>query len=60
MERRGGRLFVYGLMTDGEGRPVAVEAYPGNTGIRARCPAGGEVAGAVWVEPVGIGRGRGC
>lgn len=24
--------IVYGLLTDGEGRPVAVQAYPGNTG----------------------------
>ncbi len=24
--------IVYGVMTDGEGRPVAVEVYPGNTG----------------------------
>ena len=25
-------IIVYGLLTDGEGRPVAVEVYPGNTG----------------------------
>jgi len=25
-------IIVYGVMTDGEGRPVAVEVYPGNTG----------------------------
>ena len=25
-------LIVYGVMTDGEGRPVAVEVYPGNPG----------------------------
>jgi len=30
--KRGRPIIVYGLMTDGEGRPVAVEAYPGNTG----------------------------
>jgi transposase len=24
--------IVYGVMTDGEGRPIAVEVYPGNTG----------------------------
>ena len=30
---KGGRsIIVYGLMTDREGRPVAIEAYPGNTG----------------------------
>lgn len=30
--KRGRPIIVYGLLTDGEGRPVAVEAYPGNTG----------------------------
>jgi transposase/ribosomal protein L35 len=25
-------VIVYGVMTDGEGRPLAVEVYPGNTG----------------------------
>jgi transposase len=25
-------LIVYGVMTDGEGRPIAVAVYPGNTG----------------------------
>jgi len=25
-------IIVYGVMTDGQGRPVAVEVYPGNTG----------------------------
>ncbi len=25
-------IIVYGVMTDGEGRPVAVKVYPGNTG----------------------------
>jgi len=30
--KSGRPIIVYGLMTDGEGRPVAVEAYPGNTG----------------------------
>jgi transposase len=25
-------IIVYGVITDGEGRPVAVEVYPGNTG----------------------------
>ena len=25
-------IIVYGLLTDGEGRPVAVSVYPGNTG----------------------------
>ena len=32
-DEKGGRpIIVYGLMTDAEGRPVAVEVYPGNTG----------------------------
>ncbi|RPJ11914.1 MAG: IS1634 family transposase [Deltaproteobacteria bacterium] len=30
--KSGRPIIVYGLMTDGEGRPVAVEAYPGDTG----------------------------
>jgi transposase len=30
--RKGWPIIVYGVMTDGEGRPVAVEVYPGNTG----------------------------
>jgi transposase len=36
---KGGRpIIVYGLMTDGEGRPVAVEAYPGDTGDPSTVP----------------------
>jgi len=32
-DRKKGRpIIVYGVLTDGEGRPVAVEVYPGNTG----------------------------
>src|ERR1700756_456613 len=30
--KQGRPIIVYGVMTDGEGRPVAVEVYPGNTG----------------------------
>jgi transposase len=30
--KRGKAIIVYGVMTDGQGRPVAVEVYPGNTG----------------------------
>ncbi len=30
--KRGKATIVYGVMTDGQGRPVAVEVYPGNTG----------------------------
>jgi transposase len=30
--QKGLPIIVYGLMTDSEGRPVAVEVYPGNTG----------------------------
>jgi transposase len=30
--KKGKRIVVYGLLCDVEGRPVAVEVYPGNTG----------------------------
>ncbi len=30
--QKGLPIIVYGVMTDGEGRPIAVEVYPGNTG----------------------------
>jgi transposase len=30
--KKGKPIIVYGLLTDSEGRPVAVEIYPGNTG----------------------------
>jgi transposase len=30
--KKGKSIIVYGLLTDSEGRPVAVEVYPGNTG----------------------------
>ena len=30
--KRGKPIIVYGVLTDREGRPVAVEVYPGNTG----------------------------
>lgn len=30
--KKGKPIIVYGVMTDGVGRPVAVEVYPGNTG----------------------------
>jgi len=30
--KKGRPIIVYGLMTDGQGRPVAIEVYPGNTG----------------------------
>ena len=31
-KKKGKLIVVYGLMTDQEGRPVAVQVYPGNTG----------------------------
>lgn len=37
--KRGRRIIVYGALTDGEGRPVAVEVYPGNTGDPGTVPA---------------------
>ena len=30
--KKGLPIIVYGVMTDGQGRPLAVEVYPGNTG----------------------------
>jgi transposase len=30
--KKGRPIIVYGVMTDSEGRPIAVEIYPGNTG----------------------------
>lgn len=38
-DRKKGRpIIVYGVLTDGEGRPVAVEVYPGNTGDPTTVP----------------------
>jgi len=31
-DKKGLPVIVYGVLTDGEGRPVAVDVYPGNTG----------------------------
>jgi transposase len=36
--KKGRPIIVYGLMTDGEGRPVAIEAYPGDTGDPSTVP----------------------
>src|SRR6266404_5515211 len=36
--RRGRPLIVYGVLTDAEGRPVAVQVYPGNTGDPSTVP----------------------
>ena len=36
--RKGLPIIVYGVLTDGEGRPVAVEVYPGNTGDPTTVP----------------------
>jgi transposase len=36
--KKGRPIIVYGLLTDGEGRPVAVEGYPGNTGDPTTVP----------------------
>ena len=40
LHRDGEKLpsIVYGLLTDSEGRPVAVEVYPGNTGDPSTVP----------------------
>jgi hypothetical protein len=36
--KKGKQIIVYGLLTDGEGRPVAVDVYPGNTGDPSTVP----------------------
>ena len=36
--KKGRPIIVYGLMTDGDGRPVAVEVYPGDTGDARTVP----------------------
>ncbi len=36
--RHGALLISYGLMTDRDGRPVAIQVYPGNTGDPATVP----------------------
>jgi len=36
--KKGTVIIVYGLLTDQEGRPVAVEVYPGNTGDPSTVP----------------------
>jgi len=36
--KKGRPIIVYGILTDGEGRPVAVEVYPGNTGDPTTVP----------------------
>jgi len=36
--KKGLPIIVYGLLTDAEGRPVAVEVYPGNTGDPTTVP----------------------
>jgi transposase len=37
-EKKGRPIIVYGVLTDGEGRPVAVQVYPGNTGDPTTVP----------------------
>jgi len=36
--KKGHPIIVYGVLTDAEGRPVAVEVYPGNTGDPTTVP----------------------
>ena len=36
--KKGRPIIVYGLLTDGEGRPVAIQVYPGNTGDPTTVP----------------------
>lgn len=37
-DEKGKRIIVYGVLTDHEGRPVAVTVYPGNTGDPTTIP----------------------
>jgi transposase len=37
--KKGRLIIVYGLLTDHEGKPIAVEVYPGNTGDPTTVPA---------------------
>ncbi len=37
-DEKGKRIIVYGVLTDHEGRPVAVTVYPGNTGDPSTIP----------------------
>ena len=36
--RKGLPIIVYGVLTDGEGRPLAIDVYPGNTGDPSTVP----------------------
>ena len=36
--KKGRAIIVYGLMSDGQGRPVALQVYPGNTGDPTTVP----------------------
>ena len=36
--KKGKQIIVYGLLADSEGRPVAVDVYPGNTGDSTTIP----------------------
>ena len=40
--KKGLPIIVYGLMTDSQGRPVAVQVHPGNTGDPSTVPAQAE------------------
>jgi transposase len=37
-KKKGKRIIVYGVLTDHEGRPIAAEVYPGNTGDPTTVP----------------------
>lgn len=37
-KKKGKRIIVYGVMTNNEGRPIAVQVYPGNTGDPTTVP----------------------
>ena len=50
-------IIVYGLLTDADGRPVAVQVYPGNTGDPKTVPDQVETLDEA-VRPVAGGAGR--
>ncbi|MFN3322067.1 MAG: hypothetical protein ACK5AZ_01110 [Bryobacteraceae bacterium] len=51
--KKGLPVIVYGLLTDGEGRPVAVDVYPGNTAPQSVGNGPGEEAGGEFESPEG-------
>jgi hypothetical protein len=55
--KKGRPIIVYGLLTNAEGRPVAIEVYPGNTADPTTVPDQVEKLRALRLDPRGAGRG---